>query len=553
MKKIIFAIFCAVLLSSLLLTSCSNDKNGGKTEIKQNENSIVFEKQALYELVRPSSCSAELTQAVADFRSKLSSLTDAEFQIKDDFSRTGEYDSSTKEILIADTKYAETASVKEALGDNKFAIVKSENKIVIVGVDDKYVIIALNYFLNDLKHEGEKGVHVMYNDDFYYNEQEAIQNLKINGVPFKDYTILYKELDRESLTYARSVRDDIEAKLSYKLETSATATDYNIIFSFSDHSSYVSADYMHYEIKLEGSDLIVSTGGYFSLEYLIPRFTDTLFQNGIFDIKENFCVSGTYLNAPEYTKPKNSDIRMISANILAEYESWNSTIDPKYRTEIFAGNMAFYDAEIIGIQECSPYWIKFLSKEYKSPYKMIEVPNDNVFTYILYNAEKLEVLEQGYKQFTNSTNPRARGIAYGVFKDKDTQKIFVFGSTHWNTGDDEIARSHANESAQILNSLKTKYNCSIYCVGDFNSSEPTNVYSSFMQMTDMEDTMYSTTNRTNKLASWHELGKEDFSFYSCDHIFASKGVRCVKFRTLAENYQIYASDHSWLCADIALP
>jgi len=558
MKKLLITFLSLAAILCLVLTACSKEKQGGKDDTAANddENALVFQNEVKYAIVRADKCSKELSSAVAKFRTHLEDTFGYKFDINTDWSKDGKYDSSTFEILIGDTKYTETAQVKEALGDNDFAIVKKGNKIVITGIDDNATQDALNYFVNDMiSFDGEKGVLMYAGNDFYYNKAEALSNFKINGVPLTDYSILCEKDNVESLSYARQVRDCFNSLFSYAPETKdvSKAGENNIIFSFSNHPSYTAADYMHYDIHVKGSDLIVSTGGYYSLERLLMNFTDTLFQNGIFDIDEDFRVSGNYFDAEEYKIDKNTDIRIVSANILAEYETWGSTIDVKYRTEIFAGNMNFYGADIIGVQEVSPHWLNFFKSEYNSPYKLLGKPSENTFTYILYNEETLEPIEFGYKDYSVKNNARARGIAYGVFKDKESGKIFAFGSTHWNGGDNDDCRKQLNEAAKVLNDLKAKYNCTIYCTGDFNSNEVTGVYKTFMELTDMEDTMYTTENRTNNYPSWHELGKEEFSYYSCDHIFASKGVRCVKYRTLVENSHIYASDHSWLCADIVLP
>ena len=558
MKKLLIALLSISAVICLVFAACASknpneNKDGAE---KPNDNTIIQNGKAMYTIVRADNCSKELTRAISELRNHIETLTGIDIDVATDWSKDEKYNSTTKEILVGNTKYAESTEAKNALGDNDFTITKNGNKIVIVGVDEQAVINALGYFRhNMISMDSEKGDLMYTGNDFHYNKAEAISNLKINSVPFADYKILCVKGNSESVEYANKARSSLSELLSYAPATEdvASAGENNIIFIFSNHPSYTAADYMHYDIHVDGSNLIVSTGGYYSLERLLMNFANTLFQNGIFDLKEDFRVSGNYFDAKEYDEPKGSDVRMISANILAEYDTWGSTIDVKYRTEIFAGNMNFYNADVIGIQEVSPYWVNFLRNEYNSPYKLLGKPSDSIFTYVLYNSETLEVVEYGYKDYSVKNNQRARGIAYGVFKDKESGKLFAFGSTHWNGGDNDDCRKQVNEAAKVLNDLKAKYNCTIYCTGDFNSNENTGVYKTFMELTAMEDTMYTTDNRTNNLPSWHELGKENFSVKSCDHVFASKGVKCLKFRTLVENSQIYASDHSWLCADIVLP
>lgn len=557
MKNKILAFILVLVAVCIAVTACAKKKNTIQdNQDKIDENAIISQGEAIYTLVRPDNCSKNISQAVLNLRLDLKALTSTEIDINTDWNKEGKYDSTTKEILIGDTKYQESTDAKNELGDNQFSIVRKGNKIVIVAIDDESLLQALNYFSSELiTYDAEKGDLMYLGTDFSYNEQNAIENLKVNGILLSQFKILCQKNDQESIAYAHTAQQSLKDKLSYTIATADVddAGENNIIFSFSNHPAYSPADYMNYNIHVENGNIIVSTGGYYSLERLLMNFADTLFAGGIFDMNDGFSVSGNYFDAKAYPEPKDSDIRMISANILAEYADWGSDIDVKYRTEIFAGNMNFYNPDVIGVQECSPYWLNFLQTEFNSPYKLLGKPSSNIFTYVVYNADRLEVLEFGYKDYSVKNNMRARGIAYGVFKDKETGKTFVFASTHWNGGDNDDCKKQVAEASKIINDMKAKYNCTSYCTGDFNSNEKTSVYGTFMQNTNMEDTMYSTTNRTNNLASWHELGKENFSVNSCDHIFASKGVKCVAFRTLVENSQIYASDHSWLCADIVLP
>lgn len=557
MKKVLICFPLTVLLLLSVLISCSGNKSQVNTEDTVTENDISFNQNAIYSLVRSENASKDLVASITAFKNTIEEDFGVKLDLKTDWVKDGKYDSDTKEILIGDTKYSESEEVKSTVASDGFAIVKKGNKIVIIGCNDEYTSFALTYFLKkSLSYNAERGALMYSGQETNYSRAEAIQSLKICGTPVSDYSIVYKSGDAEAKEYAIKAQQNLKSMLSAELpiKESTAVGDKNIVFSFSGLPSYTAADYMHYDIHVENNDLIVSTGGYYSLERLLMNLADTVFQNGVFDIEEGFSSSGNYFDAANYPIAKDADLRIISANVLADLSGWGGeSINWKYRAEIFAGNMDFYDADVVGIQECSPSWLEFLQNGFNSPLKLLGKPSQNTFTYVLYNAERLEVLEYGYHDFSVKNNLRARGIAYGVFKDKESGKTFAFGSTHWNGGDNDDCKKQVNEAAKVLNDLKVKYNCSIYCTGDFNSNENTSVYKLFMQLTDMEDTMYTTTNRTNKLPSWHELGVENFSTLSCDHIFASKGVKCVKYRTLVENSQIYASDHSWLAADIILP
>ena len=169
MKKLLITFLSVAAILCLVLTACSKEKQGGKDDTAANddENALVYQNEVKYAIVRADKCSKELSSAVAKFRTHLGDTFGYKFDINTDWSKDGKYDSTTYEILIGDTKYAETAQVKEALGDNDFAIVKKGNKIVITGIDDSATQNALNYFVNEMiSFDGEKGVLMYAGSDF---------------------------------------------------------------------------------------------------------------------------------------------------------------------------------------------------------------------------------------------------------------------------------------------------------------------------------------------------------------------------------------------------
>jgi endonuclease/exonuclease/phosphatase family metal-dependent hydrolase len=88
-------------------------------------------------------------------------------------------------------------------------------------------------------------------------------------------------------------------------------------------------------------------------------------------------------------------------------------------------------------------------------------------SHIIYNAEKLEVLEHGFVKLTGSK----KHLAWAIFKEKATGKKFIFGSAHLTVGNSKKAlrKSQAKQVANFIDNKAGKL--SVVLVGDFNSNK----------------------------------------------------------------------------------
>lgn len=98
-----------------------------------------------------------------------------------------------------------------------------------------------------------------------------------------------------------------------------------------------------------------------------------------------------------------ADIRIMTANILAEFESWGGTTPVAERAEIFASVLEVWHPDVAGVQEVTDLWYSTLPKYVSDTYAFIHPKTpDNKTNYssILYDKTKYNVINSGVRYFT---------------------------------------------------------------------------------------------------------------------------------------------------------
>ena len=216
--------------------------------------------------------------------------------------------------------------------------------------------------------------------------------------------------------------------------------------------------------------------------------------------------------------------------------------------------LEFYRPTVVGLQECCPTWYKGIKEsEGFEDWSILEIQNpkmqtEKVFSTIMYRKDLFTLVDSGMQYYSEYNNVRCRCITWAVLRVKATGKEFCFVSTHWDGGSTSKTMTQANELTAFVNRMAATY--PVVTTGDFNSNESSEALRKLLSGADSVDCMYAAKNRLNQLGSWHGWGKDTASSGSADHITATKDMTVLQFETLIYNEQIYASDHSWLVADV---
>lgn len=262
-----------------------------------------------------------------------------------------------------------------------------------------------------------------------------------------------------------------------------------------------------------------------------------------------------------YTFENKSDIRVMSSNILVDYESWGGT-PAKPRAAKYIDMINSFKPDVVGIQEMSDGWYCILRNNMPDGYKMLYPFSDGVFvrmTAMMYNSDALTLIDKGNFKYSQGDNPRLRRLVWGVFEVKSTGERFAVTNTHFDLlreGREEeltlVMRNQAKELLQCVDELGDKYSCPVFSLGDFNTMEDTpdtkpidipEIYNYLAE--NLTDAKY---NCKNSVFS----SEQGWDAPSYDHIFIDGNASADTFALLSYKEFSDMSDHYPIFADISI-
>ena len=186
------------------------------------------------------------------------------------------------------------------------------------------------------------------------------------------------------------------------------------------------------------------------------------------------------------------------------------------------------------------------------------LPNDvdnKVYSTIMFRKDLYDVVDSGMEYYSEYNNVRCRCYSWAILKDKATGQEYCIISTHWDGGPDKMTDSESTvtqgkELTSFVKSMLKDY--PVISMGDFNRSETTPTFKKYLEDTLAVDCKNAAKNCVNSsVTSGHGWGQSTLWSISIDHITAtSQTTEVLRFESLMYNDQIWASDHSWLLADI---
>ena len=265
-----------------------------------------------------------------------------------------------------------------------------------------------------------------------------------------------------------------------------------------------------------------------------------------------------------------ANVRIMSFNVLAA--EWASCTNKSVnsRVKYFKATIERYLPDVIGVQEFNAEWYAAI-KNNGIFYKAVNASEPRMgaqynYSTILYNPNKVELLDYGQVQYKNQNNEKTAKITWGHFKSKATGKKFVVVCTHWALGEDMRALQVPEYIAKIKE-IQSKYNVPVICVGDFNSGDAGESLCKFKN-----DMKYSESKYIAKaygLISMglhtgngvdHTKGELGIKSYidikinqteTVDHILCPEGTVPTYYDTVVDRDALEASDHCPIYADFA--
>lgn len=251
--------------------------------------------------------------------------------------------------------------------------------------------------------------------------------------------------------------------------------------------------------------------------------------------------------------------RIMSANLLVNYESWGGT-DAHKRAKMFFGILDAYKPDIVAIQEMSDQWYCCLTKNRGSYRLVYPISSGAMFhmTGLMYNSDTVTLLDYGRMEYTQGDNKKLRRVVWGFFEDNETKKQYVVTSTHFDLireGSEKeelnIMNTQASEQLNIISELEKRFDCPVISAGDFNAMDdggydneyfaPT-VYNTIAET--LTDTKYIAKTKTN--GDGRDVDKPTF-----DHIFLKGNATVNRYSIISDSVMTQMSDHYPIFADIA--
>ncbi len=232
------------------------------------------------------------------------------------------------------------------------------------------------------------------------------------------------------------------------------------------------------------------------------------------------------------------------------------------RKEYLFSQLAFYEPDVLGIQEALPHQVIEMATALSS-YNYVGTARDGIgkgeSSNIFYKKERFELLQHNTFWLSETPEKISKGwdaalnrvCTYALLKDKKTKKTFWVFNTHLDHMG-ELART--NSIRLILSQIKTlnTKNYPVFFMGDFNS-EPTEerIINLKKEMMDSQDASEEKPFGPNGTFNAFQHNKPVTT--RIDYIFVSKNhnVKVVKYAVLSDSKDLkYPSDHLPVYAEI---
>lgn len=259
-------------------------------------------------------------------------------------------------------------------------------------------------------------------------------------------------------------------------------------------------------------------------------------------------------------RPKGTDARIMSANLLVHYESWGGT-DAHKRAKMFLQVLDTYQPDVVAVQEMSDQWYCCLLQN-RGSYKLLYPLRTGVLVHmtgLLYDSRRVTLLEQGDVAYAQGDNVRLRRIVWGLFQNNQTGENYIVFSTHLDlirSGEEKaeqaVMESQADQATALAKSLADRYQCPVFACGDFNAMDgggydpvydAPKIYTRLAKkMKDAEMLAKKTKSGNNKKASAPTY----------DHIFLTGSAKVQCYGILSDGAMDAMSDHYPIYADVQI-
>ncbi len=284
------------------------------------------------------------------------------------------------------------------------------------------------------------------------------------------------------------------------------------------------------------------------------------------NIKETVSHNEEAVSTTEKIKLKDK-LRIMTFNICCDNVGSQGA---DFRTAGVSDTILRSNADSIGLQEATVYWLKLLYSNEKitETYGIVGVGRDSGLPYeentneteeytpILYKKEKFNLIESGHFWLSETPEKASKGwdagwnrvCVWAILESKETHCRYVHINTHFDAVGSEARK---NSIPLITEKVKEFSDYPVVFSGDLNTLEQKIGYRDLTAEV-LRDTKYYAPD-TMTFQTFHAGQPEAFKDYILDYIFINSNFNASKYRVMTKNYNgKFISDHYPVYADIYL-
>lgn len=415
----------------------------------------------------------------------------------------------------------------------------------------------------------------------FVSQNYAVNSFTIANTPIQKYDIVYSADEPYS-------RELFALKLKARLET-ATGFPFNvytdnkissdapkIIIGKTDFSENASVEKFDFKIEVSSGNIFFLADSIEGYDSMLKYFYSTYLTDKNVTLDEGFTATKSIdMSTVDVKINKTGDVRVIFNNILGNCD--NNQYPVSYRTRSVTELLSSFNADVIGLQECSPTSRSFnivkLMKNYGFEEVAVTPTNSKKSNYtpLFYNPETVKVIAADYVYYAGTLNDGgSKSITWAVFETLSDKKQFAVCSTHFfyqgaDMGGDAGRLENAKTLVETAKSIADKYKVPVIAGGDLNTKTTTSVFSHLTSngFTSIQG-IAKTTDKTNTHHAYPEFSS-DLGYYSnfaypTENSYASKAIDHALvynkgslvfnlFDVISEDFALMSSDHCPLVVD----
>ncbi|MBO5970331.1 MAG: hypothetical protein J6S14_17760 [Clostridia bacterium] len=582
MKKFIalFLVFI-IVISSIAFTSCKKSQqeiieNNDTTEIsetiEETADVIIASKgEPIYKIIRFIDAFQDEVDLIVGFKNQLNAAYGLNFLISADWTMPSSAPPADAcEIIIGLTCREETSEVitEHNLGYGDYAIqVCDNNKIIIVAPNYNDLSSCFDYFISQLS--ADTNGNLVYSGGNYICKPTNTNIFEEGFIP-DTLQIVYDsdgKYKKNAETISKHFKKNYGLEITVVSETEPKAEHEIIVGILNDKNrfkfNYSSLSGMDSIIASSDSSILICGKSDAGLSRAVESFVNMFIRSG--HISSMNLPTQTVFTFNAFTGGEDpalidgADTRIMSFNILSE--EWDARAVMEGRDIRVSAVLLNYLPDVAALQEVSNKWYPILETNVGGIYKFTRTKNlhrEGTYTTLIYNTQTTKLIEEGLEYYSVGNSKRLRSIVWGLFESIATGERYVVFSTHWDVGAERqwMRMTEAKEMADFCQSLYDKYKVDIFACGDYNASESTEEYQTFIKESGFVDAKNSAKHINRACKTYHTLFESvsTSTYESIDHITFMEQTKpkVLYYNTLIAEYIIDASDHSPIYIDIKL-